>query len=808
MATTIAQQVKTETTKISEKETKKPVIIETKKKVVSLILTHQARIRCLLDMIIKGKRTEKKEGFIGKIIKNRKLNNSINALRNTINKAQTYLQNKFISNDNDKYEALLYDYIKKEEEVEIRFKNCSLLRLCVNKETGLCLQLVYGGELDPGEGKGGRTYYVVEEEVSTNNVDENNGDKNNGDKNNVDENKQFGGAYYDDEKKNRKMSQKILGAFNKKIKNVSQLGDNFVSASSLIKKKEEEINDTKIVINEENFQNINAGINRLELPEKIFKDVDEYVFYIGRHGQAQHNLDAVSELKKANLRQAAHQITDTDVTNLGKEQAFRAGENLTKILKKNKENINYVFASDLMRTRQTIENILKGMNSSGGNDFFFPKEIIILPCSHELKFNSKGLCDKKPSVLSFNNVFTRENNPKCSKTTHCIENNITNPDSDCNRIQIIDEDSKNKIVRKIPLQWDFYFEKNENKMRKMDCSKTNMIKLAIEYINTSGPIKFNQNVVIPIPIKASDGPSPPKETLNINDQCLIECFKKVFKIGSEIDDFTLKAHENFQNISEYFQGVKTIGDLKNKTYDEFIKRYNYTHDVTNKFKNIFDQFVQCLSETCLEKNNEKEKILHQDQSNNNNNNPPRPPPPPPPPQDKSNNNIPPREKPKKVFENQNNKMNSVLYWTNGFETHSEYFYKNIRDISIKNINFFDKVMDEIIKTPEKFYKMIDTYLKTEDKKKDTNITFIKDYLFYRLKYNDENAVKFMKYIETKDENLYNSILNYKTWYDNKGSKQKGGKKTRKNRKGKKRFLKRTKRNHKKSKTRRIRRKII
>ena len=369
MSTTIAQSVKTETTKISEKETKKPVIIETKKKVVSLILTHQARIRCLLDMIIKGKRTEKKEGFIGKIIKNRKLNNSINAVRNTINKAQTYLQNKFSSND--KYEARLYNYIKKEEEVEIRFKNCSLLRLCVNKETGLCLQLVYGGELDPGEGKGGRTYYVVEEEVSTNNVDENNGDEKNGDKNNGgenngdekngdeknggenngDENEQFGGAnYYDDEKKNRKMSQKILEAFNKKIKNVSQLGDNFVSASSLIKKKEEEINDTKIYINEDNFKNINAGINRLELPEKIFKDVDEYVFYIGRHGQAQHNLDAVSELKKANLRQAAHQITDTDVTNLGKEQAFRAGENLTKILKKNKENINYVFASDLMRT--------------------------------------------------------------------------------------------------------------------------------------------------------------------------------------------------------------------------------------------------------------------------------------------------------------------------------------------------------------------------------------------------------------------------------------------------------------------------
>ena len=61
-------------------------VTETKKKVVSLILTHQSRIRCLFDMIIKGKRIEKKEGFIDKIIKNRKLNNSIIAVKNTINR--------------------------------------------------------------------------------------------------------------------------------------------------------------------------------------------------------------------------------------------------------------------------------------------------------------------------------------------------------------------------------------------------------------------------------------------------------------------------------------------------------------------------------------------------------------------------------------------------------------------------------------------------------------------------------------------------------------------------------------------------
>lgn len=737
MSMIMTQPVKTET---------KPVINETKteipekeKKVVSLILTHQARIRCFMDMIIKGKRGEKKEGFIDKIKKNRQLNNSIIAVKNTINK--TFNKN-----------PVQYKY--QEEEEEKRFKNCSFLRLCLNKETGICIQLVYGGELDPGEGKGGRIYYIT---------------------NDVDNKKQIGG--------DNKMPK-------------------FISAMSLTFKKkdvstEEEDDDTKITkIIEEIFTNINAGINRLQLSNDIFKDVDEYVFYIGRHGQAEHN-----------LKNATHLKTDTDVTDLGKEQAFRAGQHLSAVLKNNKENISYVFASDLIRTRQTIENIIKGMNQA--KDSFFPKEIVILPCSHELKYNSQGLCDKKPSSFSLK-IGTKENNPKCSKTTHCIENNITNPDSDCNRIQIIDEDSKNKIVRKIPLQWDFYFEKNENKMRKMDCSKTNMIQLAIEYINTSGPIKFNQSVVIPIPIKASDGPSPPKETLNTNDVCLIDCFKKVFNIGSEINYSTMKDNQNFKNIREYFQGVKKIGDLKNKTYDEFIKTYKYTGDVVDKYKDIFDQFVQCLSETCLEKNIENEILSPTEPDNktepDNNNIPP------PPPTGKSekvfeNQN----DKDKSVKENKNNQINSPLYWTQGFKNNSVDFYKNIRSLGTNNEtqDLFDKVMEKIIESPENFYKMIDTYLNTEDNNKDTNITFIKDYLSYRLKGNDKNAENFMNYIKTKDNDLYNSILKYKEWYDRRmDPNKKGGKKTRKNRKDKKRFLKRTKRNHKKSKTRRIRRKII
>ena len=762
------------------------VITETKKKVVSLILTHQARIRCLLDMIIKGYQNEKKEGITEKINNNK----FVIGMKNSINTLYTNTLNKIRKED---YAPHLYSYKKETEEEEKRFKNCSFLRLCLNKKTGICIQLVYEGELDPGEGKGGRIYYITGKE---------------------DDKKQIGGVV--DVNKSDVVKDKIK--------------NNFVSANTLYKKKEGNTDAATNEIIEEIFTNINSGLNRLKLSNNIFKDVDEYVFYIGRHGQAEHNLKFATHLK-----------TDTDVTQLGKDQAFRAGQNLSSVLKNNNENISYVFASDLIRTRQTIENILKGMNmNKNENETYFPREIIILPCSHELKYNSKGACDKKPSSFSFK-IGTKENDPKCSKTTHCLDNNITNPESDCNRIKMTIENSQDKIIRKIPLNWDFYFEKNGNKMRKMDCSKTNMIQLAIEYINTSGPIQFNKNVMSPIKFSIrpnpaanpdakpssnptsnpdakpapnpaanptsnpTSNPSPSESTLDKNDVCLINCFKKVFHINTEIDDSTLIKNPNFQRIREYFQGVKTIDDLQKKTYDNFIQTYNYPDQ--NKYKDIFNNFVQCLSENCLEKNN-KEKELNPRLNNNNI-------PPPPPPRQASQDSKPPYPPTSPLNINPPN-LNSSLYWIQGFKNDSDDFYKNIRSLSInsKTEDLFYEIMDQIIKSPKDFHKMINNYLSNEDRKKDTNITFILAYLANRLSQEDPNAEIFMEYIKLENNELYEKILSYKKWYDElmtalmKDINNKGGKKTRKNRKAKKRFVKRTKRNHKKNKTRRGRRKII
>jgi bisphosphoglycerate-dependent phosphoglycerate mutase len=185
-----------------------------------------------------------------------------------------------------------------------------------------------------------------------------------------------------------------------------------------------------------------------------------------RHGQGTHNLPGT-----------LHMELDTNVTALGKEQAIKAGKELYTIMKQNGDTLNYTFASDLMRTRQTIIGLYEGIKQSD-NEFKPPSSIIILPCSHELDYSPKGNCDKYQSVIT-----GRENYPKCSISSI---NNITKK-SDCNEIELSNT--------KITVDWEQYLNEsyNKGKLRKMDCSTTNMIQIAIEIINKD-PINMYMNL--------------------------------------------------------------------------------------------------------------------------------------------------------------------------------------------------------------------------------------------------------------------------------------------------------------------------
>jgi len=221
-------------------------------------------------------------------------------------------------------------------------------------------------------------------------------------------------------------------------------------------------NNTNVISTSTN-EEYNEMLDILNLKDIDFsKGIDEYVFYIVILGETQYN-------------QINNQLTLDSQNN-----AIKSGKLcLYELLNNNKEIINYVFASDLTRTTEAIKYIINGINQGIRTDTkntkeYFPGQIIILPCSHEIDVESTNTLDKVYKLIS------SKNKSKCSTKTYCVDKNVNNPESDCNSVKTISQNSGNKII---PLHWDFYFEKNQKKMRNMDCSKTNMIQLAVEYIN-------------------------------------------------------------------------------------------------------------------------------------------------------------------------------------------------------------------------------------------------------------------------------------------------------------------------------------
>ena len=177
--------------------------------------------------------------------------------------------------------------------------------------------------------------------------------------------------------------------------------------------------------------------------DKYHVDEDkEYVFYIMRHGQATHNT-------KSGLSKMAGSLftKDTPLTDKGIEQANNAGK---KVKSLGLPSANYLFASDLQRTRSTLNNFLK---ESG---IAHPDNITILACSHELEY-VKGECDGNQGITPAENVMN------CTKDK-CTKEDILN------------------------LNWDNYYSFYDNNTRncitckRKHCRKTDMIEIALEII--------------------------------------------------------------------------------------------------------------------------------------------------------------------------------------------------------------------------------------------------------------------------------------------------------------------------------------
>ena len=216
--------------------------------------------------------------------------------------------------------------------------------------------------------------------------------------------------------------------------------------------------------------------------EKIDK---EYIFLLVRHGEAEHN-----KYKKTTLIRK----TDTDLIDSGRIGAEKAGEAINNYLKTTMGatgqhiKIDYYFVSDLKRTRETFKYILHNIEKENlsfvNNDEI---KIIVLPCSHELVFDSDGQCDGKKNLTD---LLTNENKVSCTKLNKYEPNN--DEYENCNRFTSTCKENNNITI---VLDWTDYTKFYGNSYRYIDpnpfkkkqgerCRNTSMIEQAISIITT------------------------------------------------------------------------------------------------------------------------------------------------------------------------------------------------------------------------------------------------------------------------------------------------------------------------------------
>lgn len=217
------------------------------------------------------------------------------------------------------------------------------------------------------------------------------------------------------------------------------------------------------IINEINLSLTNDKFMKLfELSTSDIKFSDEYVFYLIRHGQAEHNIMKGLTKKK----QSFFGKKDTSLTDQGIDDAITAGKYLKKYIEQKHENIDYYFVSDLHRTRQTLFNILNGMKPASTPSQPTEYTAYVLNCAHEVVYKNKN-CD-----ISFL-PDASENLQCCTRSENALGKSICGgvTENNCNKIV---NDKINLIIN-----WEYY---NQNYRNKKLCKNTNLISEAINII--------------------------------------------------------------------------------------------------------------------------------------------------------------------------------------------------------------------------------------------------------------------------------------------------------------------------------------
>jgi len=218
---------------------------------------------------------------------------------------------------------------------------------------------------------------------------------------------------------------------------------------------------------------------------------DKYTFFLIRHGQGEHNILKGNQKRYEQL----FGKKDSELTVEGRKQAERAGKSIGISSPFLLLSANYLFCSDLSRTIQTMAYFLlslcKTINNNGivGRSLLPPqppknlvedsldkgilksKNIIVLPCSHELTYKKDGNCDGNQSMNP------NENLPSSSTLSNLLQN-----------------------YEGFDIIWETYarFYNNSSRsaslnLNKSKCRNTNFIQQAIDYINLNKPVVISNS---------------------------------------------------------------------------------------------------------------------------------------------------------------------------------------------------------------------------------------------------------------------------------------------------------------------------
>lgn len=206
-----------------------------------------------------------------------------------------------------------------------------------------------------------------------------------------------------------------------------------------------------------------------DIPNELFSDIGDNILhlYLIRHGQGTHNV--LSGMKKKTASVLGN--VDTSLTEQGENQIARAGKYFGSFSSRSPDSIfncNYLFVSDLQRTKQTLAVFLLNAQKYSGR-VIRPNEMIVLPCSHELNYNKDGNCDG-----SYGQTFAgNENKSSCSNISSC-----------------------DKTFTTYELNWNYYngfyngTRRNPGSNKKQ-CRNTSIISEAIDIINDNTTIRDN-----------------------------------------------------------------------------------------------------------------------------------------------------------------------------------------------------------------------------------------------------------------------------------------------------------------------------